>query len=139
LITLLILTKLLYQINILKKYNIDYMSNKCPQGQILRVGYSYEKKKTVNVKPTCIIDKGKPGKGPKLFEIPKEDIGLLSDYGYSLKKNYDERIKAIKKATRDYSKLKILKHINALRTLQKSNEKYYRKLDKDLRWLQDNY
>jgi succinate dehydrogenase/fumarate reductase flavoprotein subunit len=115
------------------------MSNKCPQGQILRVGYSYEKKKTVNVKPTCIIDKGKPGKGLKLFEIPKEDIGLLSDYGYSLKKNYDERIKAIKKATRDYSKLKILKHINALRTLQKSNEKYYRKLDKDLRWLQDNY
>jgi hypothetical protein len=118
------------------------MSNKCPKGEILRVGYSYEKKKTgknINVKPTCIIDKGKSGKGYKLFEIPEEDIGLLTDYGYSLKKSYEERIKSIKKATRDYSKLKILRHINALRTLQKSNEKYYKKLDKDLRWLQDNY
>ena len=118
------------------------MSNKCPKGQILRVGYSYDKKKTgkhVDVKQSCVTDKGKPGKGPKLFEIPEEDAGLLSDYGYSLKKNYDERIKAIKKATRDYSKLKILRHINALRTLQKSNEKYYKKLDRDLKWIQDNY
>ena len=73
------------------------MSNKCPQGQILRVGYSYEKKKTVNVKPTCIIDKGKPGKGLKLFEIPKEDIGLLSDYGYSLKKTMMKELKLLKK------------------------------------------
>ena len=118
------------------------MSNKCPQGQILREGYSYETKKTgkhIDISPTCVTDKGKPGKGPKVILIPEEDIGLLTDYGYSFKKSYDDRIKAIKKATRDYSKLKILRHINALRTLNKSNEKYYKKLDKDLKWLQDNY
>ena len=73
------------------------MSNKCPQGQILRVGYSQEKKKTVNVKPTCIIDKCKPCKVPKFFEIPKEDIGLLSDYGYSLKKTMMKELKLLKK------------------------------------------
>lgn len=117
------------------------MSKKCDIGQILRVGYSYDKKtgKHIDVKPTCVTDKGKIGKGPKLFEIPKEDAGLLSDYGYSLKKNHEERIKAIKKATKDHSKLKILRHINALRTLQKSNEIYYKKLDRDLKWIQANY
>lgn len=116
--------------------------SKCPKGEILRVGYSYEKKKTgkhVEVKETCINDKGKPGKGPKIIIIPEEDTGLLGDYGYSLKKKYEDRIKAIKKATQDHSKLKILRHINALRTLQKSNEKNYNKLDKDLKWIQEHY
>lgn len=105
------------------------MPIKCPKGQILRVSLT---------KSTCITDKGKPGKGPKLIEIPDEDKGLLSKYGYSLKKNHEERIIAIKKAIHNYTKLKIIRHINALRTLQKSNEIYYKKLDRDLKWIQHN-
>ena len=113
---------------------------KCPKGEIERVGYSFVKKTgtNVSVKPTCITDKGKPGKGPKLIIMPQEDKGLLSDYGYSLKNSYEDRVKSIKKATKDHSKLKILRHINALRTLQKSNERNYNKLDRDLKWIQEH-
>lgn len=103
----------------------------CPKGQIMREGYS--------VKPICIKDKGKSGKGPKLIIIPKSDIGLLEKYNYKLKNNFDDRIKSLKKANKELSKLKVLRYINALRTLHKSNEKYYRKLDRDMKWLQENY
>jgi len=118
------------------------MTSKCPKGQIVRSGYEFQKKNTkkiIKVKPACIKDQGKPGKGPKLIIMPKYDEGLLSDYGYSLKLNHEDRIKAIKKSIKDHSKLKILRHLNALRTLQKSNEKYYNKLDKDLKWIQSHY
>jgi len=120
------------------------MSNKgkCPLGKIERDGYTYTKKssdKIINVKPTCITDKGKPGKGPKLIIMPKYDIGLLSNYGYSLKDSHDKRVKSLKKAIKENSELKILRHINALRTLQKSNEKIYNKLDKDMKWIQKDY
>lgn len=112
--------------------------SKCSKSEIERDGYSFVKKTgtTVSVKLKCITDKGKPGKGPKLIIMPKEDRGILSEYGYSLKNSYEDRIKSIKKATKDHSKLKILRHINALRTLQKSNERNYNKLDKDLKWIQ---
>ena len=40
---------------------------------------------------------------------------------------------------KDHSELKILRHLNALRTLQKSNEKLFNKLDKDLKWIQKDY
>jgi len=110
----------------------DNFNGICKKGEILRTGY-------VKVKPTCIKDQGKPGKGPKLIVIPKEDIGLLEKYNYTLKNNYEERIKSLKKANKELSKLKVLRYINALRTLQKSNEKYYNKLDRDMKWLQKNY
>ncbi len=118
------------------------MPGKCPIGEIQRVGYSYIKKKTnkkVNVKSTCIEDKGRAGKGPKLIQIPEYDVGLLSKYGYSLTHSHKDRIKSIKKAIKENSELKILRHINALRTLQKSNEKNYNKLDKDLKWIDKDY
>ena len=114
----------------------------CPKGQIMRVGYEYTKKsskKTVKVKPSCIEDKGKQDKGPVYFKIPKEDIGLLEKFGYTLKNNFENRIKSLKKANKELSKLKVLRYINALRTLQKSNKKYYKKLDRDMKWLQENY
>jgi hypothetical protein len=114
----------------------------CQKGQIQKVGYTFIKKiskKTVKVKPTCIVDKGNPGKGLKLIKIPSEDEGILGKYGYNLKKSHEERIKALKKAFKEINHLKILRHLNAIRTLQKSNEKYYNKLDKDMKWLQVYY
>jgi hypothetical protein len=114
----------------------------CPKKKIMRIGYEYNKKSTnklIKVKPTCIEDKGKPGKGPILFSIPKEDIGLLSKYNYKLKNNFEERIKSLKKANNELSNLKVLRYINALRTLHKSNKIYFNKLDRDMKWLQQNY
>lgn len=113
----------------------------CAKGEIERVGYEYDKKTGTHIKvgKTCIKDKGKPGKGPKLILIPKEDEGLLTAYAYSLKDSHEKRINALKKANKNEDNLKILRHVNALRTLQKSNERYYNKLSKDFKWLQENY
>jgi hypothetical protein len=116
--------------------------SKCPKGMIEKVGYTFKRKtskKNIKVKAICIKDQGKSGKGTKLDILPKEDIGILSNYGFSLKKSHDERVKAVKRAMKHHNELKILRHINALRTLFKSNEKYYNKLDKDLKWIQSHY
>jgi hypothetical protein len=75
----------------------------------------------------------------KLIVIPPEDEGLLGKYGYTLKDSHENRIKSLKKAFKNNSHLKILRHLNAIRTLQKSNEKNYNKLDKDMKWLQTYY
>jgi hypothetical protein len=85
-----------------------------------------------------------PKKGTKksskvIIKIPIEDEGLLSDYGYSLKNSHEDRIKAIKKSMKEHSLLKILRHLNALRTLHKSHEKLFNKLDKDFKWIQKEY
>jgi hypothetical protein len=120
----------------------EYNGIKCSKGMIEKVGYKFKRKtskKSVHVKPVCIKDQGKTGKGPKLDILPKEDIGILSNYGYSLKNTHEERVKSLKRAIKHNKELKILRHINALRTLFKSNEKYYNKLDKDLKWIQAHY
>jgi hypothetical protein len=112
-------------------------NKKCPKGQILKKGYTT--KKGTKVKPTCIKDKGKPGKGPTLFNISKKDEGLLGDYGYELKISHEKRVKAIKKSIKVNGELKVLRFLNAIRTLNKSNERYFNKLDKDVKWVQKNY
>jgi hypothetical protein len=71
--------------------------------------------------------------------MPEEDEGLLSKYGYTLSKSHEDRIKALKKAYKENSHLKILRRLNAIRTLQKSHERNYNKLDKDMKWLQKYY
>ena len=113
------------------------MTKKCPKGKILKK--SYTTKKGTKVKPTCIQDQGKPGKGPVLFTIPEKDEGLLGDYGYELKISHEKRVKAIKKSIKNNGKLKILRFLVAIRTLNKSNERYFTKLDKDVKWVQKNY
>ncbi len=115
---------------------------KCPKGMIEKVSYDYKRKtskKKVHVKAVCIKDQGKPGKGPKLGILPAYDVGILSDYGYSLHNTHEERVKALKRAMKHHNELKILRHINALRTLNKSNKTNYNKLDKDLKWVQADY
>jgi hypothetical protein len=117
-------------------------NNKCSKKKIIRVDYTYIRKKTgkkINVKPTCINDQEKLGKGPKLITMPSYDVGLLSDYGYSLKNSHEQRIKAIRKSMKIHSELKILRHINALRTLHKSHKSLFNKLDKDMKWIQNDY
>ncbi len=86
-----------------------------------------------------IIDNEYLGKNQKIITIPQYDIGLLSNYGYKLSNNYEKRIKSLKKALKENSELKILRHLNALRTLHKSNERLYNKLNKDFQWIQNDY
>ena len=114
--------------------------SKCDKNEILKEGYHKKySKKSIKVEPICIQDKSKPSKDSKLIIIPQYDIGLLSKYGYTLSNNYELRIKSLNKALKENSKLKILRHINALKTLHKSNERLYNKLSKDLLWIQNYY
>jgi hypothetical protein len=114
----------------------------CPKGQIKRISYEYKRKnskKNIKVKSSCIIDRGKPGKCPKYITMPPQDFGLLTKYNYELKDKHIDRIKTLKRAMKHENGLKVLRHLNAIRTLQKSNEKNFNKLNKDVEWLKKYY
>jgi len=67
--------------------------------------------------------------------IKKEEESLLK-YGYSLNDTYENRIKALHNAISNESKAKILRHINTLKNLQKSNKKLLKKLNKDIEFIE---
>ena len=103
---------------------------------------SYVKKdgtrvKSSKVRSSLIIDRGKKGKGKKLFDI--KDKGFLTEKGYSLKKSKKSREKSLRRASKEKGTLKVLRHLNAIRTLQKSNSDNYSKLDKDVKFIQKIY
>lgn len=90
-------------------------SRKCPGGMIKRSGYTrkaFTRKSGSHVhgsrtKSACIEDRGKPGKGPVLFQLDPEDH-YLSEHGY---KNVDEmsladRKKALMRLIKDLSQTK---------------------------------
>lgn len=117
----------------------------CPKGQIKRASYkrkSYKKKdstivKATRVPATCIIDRGKPGKGKKLYEVTKPQ--LLRSYGYSTDESYEDRKMSLKRAMINEDPLEVLRHFNAIRTLQKANPEIYNKMDKDMKYIQVEY
>ena len=121
------------------------MPEPCGKGEIRRSSYkrkSYRSKngtkiKKSKVKSSCIEDRGKKGKGRKLFVI--KDGGLLTKEGYSLKKSQNARKISIRKASRKKGMLSVLRHLNAIRTLQKSNPENYKKLDADVKFIQKKY
>ena len=76
-------------------------------------------------------------KGIKLFEI--KDKGFLTKNGYSLKKSTNDRKKSLKRASKEKGMLPVLRHLNAIRTLQKNNTKNFNKLDKDVIFVQKEY
>ena len=116
-------------------------ASRCSRGEIRRKGYNFKRSNgtRVRVSSSCIKDRGAPGKGPRLIVIPKESRGLLEKYGYNLSESFEERIKALKKAMREEKPLTVLRRVNAIRTLQKSNRTNYRKLDRDMKWIQEHY
>ncbi|MEM0353984.1 MAG: hypothetical protein QXW79_00245 [Thermoplasmata archaeon] len=108
---------------------------KCGPGEILKIGYkrrAYYRKPYVRkngthvtgtwipeseVKPSCIRDLGKVGKGPKT--LPKLDSLIhLSDYGYAIRKSAPERHAALRRAARDTNPLLVLKRLNLIRNYQ---------------------
>lgn len=93
-----------------------------------------KKIKGSKVKSSMIKDVGKQ---KKLFEI--KDKGFLTKNGYSLKKSSKERKKSLRRASREKGMLSVLRHINAIRTLQKNNPVNFSKLDKDVKFVQKEY
>jgi len=116
-----------------------------PEDKIRRASYtrkSYTRKdgtkvKGSKVKSSLIIDRGQKGKGKKLFEI--KDKGFLRKEGYSLSKSVPERKASLRRASKEKGTLPVLRHLNAIRTLQKSNLENFKKLDQDMKFIQKEY
>jgi hypothetical protein len=99
---------------------------------------AYTTKRGVYVEPTCIPDKGQEGKGP--YTLPPIDTKMsLRRYGYSLKLKGAEREKALKRAAKKYPTLSLLRRVSLLRNYMESDEKMYKKLSHDLKFLQRKY
>jgi hypothetical protein len=79
----------------------------------------------------------KTSKNKKLFEI--KDKGFLRKNGYSLKKTSKERKKSLRRASKEKGMLPVLRHLNAIRTLQKNNTNNFEKLDQDVKFVQKEY
>jgi hypothetical protein len=119
----------------------------CKPGQILRKGSvrkSYTKKtsskkiKQARMPATCITDVGKPGKGPKTLPALGNELHL-SKYGYSLKDAKQARQQSLKKASKKFGTLKVLKRTNLIANYSQWNDKNYKKLRQDVEFLKDEY
>ena len=123
------------------------MKKPCPSGMIQRVAYTRKystavlqkgftrksklgkviyvkpsKRNSTYVKPKCIKDTGKPGKGEQLIGPLKK--GELTKYGYSIysddhktKKSREERHTALTKAINEYGSLGVYRKLDAVAKL----------------------
>ena len=97
----------------------------CDSKKILREGYERKAYKRKNgtfvhaayIKPTCVKDMGRPGKGPKTLPKPDKLIHL-TNYGYSVHAPDKKREAALLAASKDYGILPILRRINLIRNYQ---------------------
>lgn len=114
----------------------------CKKGEILREGYtrkSYTRKdgskvKSTYVSPSCVQDRGKPGKGPKT--LPKPDPNVhLRDYGYSVNKNAGQRQRALKRASRELGTLPVLRRLNLIANYSKSSVDKEEKMRDDVEYM----
>jgi len=112
------------------------MDNKCKKGQILRKAYT--KRSGSKVKASCIEDRGLVGHGPKT--LPPLDKNLsLSRFGYKLDKPEKTRRSSLKKASKKYSTISVLKRVNLIRNYSKSIPENYDKLSNDVDYLKKQY
>jgi len=117
----------------------------CGIGFILRKGYTrkgYFRSDGTYIEGTevpavCIVDQGKPGKGVKLIQGDLDE--MLSPFGYKLALSDLARKKILINAFDELDHLKLLRHLVYLRTLNKSRENLYNKLDKDVKFIQEMY
>jgi hypothetical protein len=128
----------------------------CSKNQILRRGSvrkSYRRKSykrlngttvpAVNIGPsrmasTCIKDIGNKGHGP--YILPKLNPKVsLSKFGYSLNKSAIVRKKSLKKASKKYGTLEVLRRTNLIRNYTKSVPDNYKKLSADVEYMKNIY
>lgn len=120
--------------------------SRCSRGKIMRKGYRRSaytrsdgtKVKSVYVPPSCIKDRGLPGKGTKLFEI--KDEGFLREFGFSTSKPASARRSALHRAIDDANYSKVIKKLNAVAILNKNtNPSMYKKIRSDMAFLKKRY
>lgn len=108
----------------------------CAKGQILRVGYTT--RKGVKVKPTCIKDRGKPGKGPKTLPDTSGDLHL-TDYGYKTALAASTRRAALRRASQAEGTLAVLRHLNLIRNKQASGSDAKNIMSEDVNYMKQYY
>lgn len=116
----------------------------CKKGMIMRKGYlrkGYFRSDGTYVEPSyvpssCIVDLGFPGKGTPIVTDLKD---LLSPFGYKLSLSESSRKKTLLTAMNNVDKLKVLKHLVYLRTLNKNRKNLYDILDEDVKFIQSEY
>lgn len=100
----------------------------CPAGKIKRKAYTT--KNGVHYKATCVKDRGRPGKGPKILPAPK-NTNHLSKYGYSLDESAQKRHNALKRAVDDKG-LEALRRLNLIRNITATGTSNKAKLSRDV-------
>ena len=109
---------------------------RCSKGHIMRSGYT--RKDGTVVRPTCIIDKGNPGKGPDL--IGKMKTGTLTDHGYHSTETVTKRHAALKRAMKQYGPIVVMRKLNAVCILNKNtNPKVSKIFCEDKNWTKQFY
>lgn len=114
----------------------------CPKGYIKRSGYHRShKKKKIYIKPTCVPDKGKPGKTPKHMKVlpPIKEQRLLRGYGYSTKNSASKRHASLDKGAKDKGTLYIQRHLTLIKNYTPKEEGHYKILNVDVEYLKSKY
>jgi hypothetical protein len=139
-------------------------NNGCPQGYILRRGYTRKfrpsvkstgftvrrkgtvytvrpKANTIRVPASCIKNRGLPGKGPREGEgIGKLRKGELIKYGYQYRLSDSLRQTALKKAIKRYGALSVYRKLDAVAKLSLRTAPDASKIfSRDRNWIQENY
>ena len=101
---------------------------------IVRKGYWRQNRsgRYTYVKPARILDRGAPGKGPKL--LPKLKVGKMEQFGYNLHKSAAKRRTALRRSARRVGYAKTMQRVNALRVFMKREPKG-KKAKTDVLWM----
>ncbi len=138
--------------------------NGCPKGYILRRGYTRKfrtsvkesgftvrrkgtvytvrpKANTIRVPPSCIKDRGLPGKGPREGEgIGKLRKGELIKYGYQYRLSDSLRQAALKRAIKRFGPLSVYRKLDAVAKLSSRTAPDASKIFvRDRSWVRDNF
>lgn len=122
---------------------IPRRSTRCGRGMTTREGFSYTKSNgtRVSVRPTCVPERGLPGKAVKsgVAAYKFKDVGRLTRHGYhEADSDTGRRRRAILAAVREKGALSILRHMGLLETRSRNrsaNREGVVHLAADLKWL----
>ena len=105
-----------------RKKTRENIKNTCKRGTIYRRAYT--RKDGARARSACIKDRGKPGKGKRLFTLKKGD---LTKHGYSIKVGKERRQRALRKAKKHIPHATLIRKLNALAILFKNTKPHYAK------------
>lgn len=101
---------------------------------IHRKGYTRQNGTRVHPTTFNIVNRGAPGRGPKL--IPPLKRGALSTFGYSIKKSNASRRTAITRAKKNVPVVTLRRRLQVLATLfKRTNPMYSKRALKNIRIL----